>query len=509
MRLAGPIGILGMVLVLAAGSLAAAAELLAQAPTTTTPSPAPSSTPGSATAKQPRALPTSMQPWTGDFDGMLERRMIRVYIPFSRTLFFTDKGRERGVTAEQVRLWEHYLNQKYAKQLRKRPVTVYIVSSTRERLIPDVAGGLADVAAGNITVTEARQATVDFVAPPSVPPVNEIVVAGPKAPAITSVDDLAGKTVHVRKASSYYESLVALNERFAKERKRPAKLVLLPDALEDEDAMEMANAGVLDILIVDDWKANIWAHVLPQIKLIPGAVVRSGGQIGWAIRKDSPKLAAEIMDFYTKVVTKQRTLSDLQAQALKRVKQIKNNTADKELKRFEEMLALFRKYGQRYRFDPLMLAAQGYQESGLNQNAKSHVGAIGVMQVMPATGAELNVGDIRVTEANIHAGTKYMDHLMTKYFTDANFSETDRALFAFASYNCGPGNVSRMRRLAKERGLDPDQWFNNVEIVTADKIGGETTNYVRNIFKYYVAYKLTVEAEERQQKQKEEMQKRS
>jgi membrane-bound lytic murein transglycosylase MltF len=137
---------------------------------------------------------------------------------------------------------------------------------------------------------------------------------------------------------------------------------------------------------------------------------------------------------------------------------------------------------ERYNFDPLMLAAQGYQESQLNQNAKSPVGAIGVMQVMPATGAELKVGDIKVTEPNIHAGAKYMDQLMTKYFSDANFSENDRSLFAFASYDAGPGNISKMRKEAAKRGLDPDRWFNNVEVVTAEKIGMETTTYVRNIY---------------------------
>jgi membrane-bound lytic murein transglycosylase MltF len=396
--------------------------------------------------------------------------VIGVLIPFSRTLFYTDKGRERGMTAELVRHWERYLNKKYAQQLGKRPLTVCMAPTTRDKLLPEVVGGLGDIAAGNITVTEARQETVDFVSPPSVRTVNEVVVVGPKAPAVASADDLAGKTVHVRKASSYYESLVALNERFAKEGKPAAKLVLLPDALADEDAMEMLNAGLLDILIVDDWKANVWAQALPKIKVIRGAVVRSGGHVGWAIRKDSPKLVAEIMDFYTNHLVKQGVIGSLHAQALKRAKQIKNNTTDEELKRFEEMLALFRK-------------------------------------VMPATGAQLKVGDITVTESNIHAGTKYMDQLMTKYFTDAKFTGSNRALFAFASYNCGPGNVSRMRRLAKERGLEPDKWFNNVEIVTAEKIRGETTNYVRNIYKYYVAYRLTLDAAEAQQKLKEQMQK--
>jgi membrane-bound lytic murein transglycosylase MltF len=456
-----------------------------------------------------RQLAVTSKPWLGDFDQMLERRIIRVLVPYSRTLYYTDKGRERGMTAELVREWERYLGRKYAKQLGKRPLTVYIIPTTRDKLIPGVVAGLGDVAAGNITATEKRSEIVDFIAPTDLKDVNEIVVTGPKAPAIRAVDDLAGKTVHVRPATSYHESLVALNDRFRKERKPPVTVVPLPDALEDEDKLEMVNAGLLDVVIVDDWVAKIWAQILPDFTVVPEAAVRTGGRTGWVIRKGSPKLAAEAMDFYTKSAKKQGLISHAQAQALRRVKQIKNNTTDAELKRFQEMIALFRKYGERYNFDPLLLAAQGYQESRLNQNAKSPVGAVGVMQIMPATGAQLKVGNIHITESNIHAGAKYMDQLMTKYFLDATFAEDDRPLFAFASYNAGPGNISRMRKLATERGLDPNKWFNNVELVTAEKIGIETTTYVRNIYKYYVAYKLTLEQMEQQQKIKEQLRKGS
>jgi membrane-bound lytic murein transglycosylase MltF len=181
---------------------------------------------------------------------------------------------------------------------------------------------------------------------------------------------------------------------------------------------------------------------------------------------------------------------------MSRVKQIKDPTGISEWERMEKTLALFKKYGQKYNFDPLMLVAQGFQESQLNQSRKSPVGAIGVMQIMPVTGKSLQVGDIHKIEPNIHAGSKYMDHLMTQYFSDADFKWSNRTLFAFASYNCGPGNISKLRKEAAKRGLNPDVWFNNVEIVTAEKIGMETTTYVRNIYKYYVAYSLQLSAME-------------
>jgi len=163
-------------------------------------------------------------------------------------------------------------------------------------------------------------------------------------------------------------------------------------------------------------------------------------------------------------------------------------------------VGVFRKYGDEYSMDYLLMAAQGYQESQLNQQARSHVGAVGIMQLMPETGEQMKVGDIHVAEANIHAGAKYMDKLMEDFFPDAHFSEGNRPLFAFASYNCGPGNVAKCRREAAKLGLDPDKWFNNVEIVVAKKIGTETTTYVRNIYKYYVAYRLVLEERERRAK---------
>jgi len=446
--------------------------------------------PATGTARQ---FSLENKPQLGDFDQMLERRVIRVMLPYSRTLFFIDKGQERGITAENMRDFERHLNTKYAKQLGKRPLTVVLITTTRDKLLAKVNEGFGDIAAGNLTVTEERKKLVDFAVAKGVKPVRELLVSGPAAPEVKTLEELAGKTVHVRPSSSYAESLAALNTNLKAAAKEPVKIVALPNALEDEDALEMLNAGLFEFAIVDDWKGRMWTQVLPKIKMREDLVLRSDAVIGWAIRKNSPKLEAEILDFFAKYTKPQGALEQRVARYYKRVKQISNNTAEAERKRFDSMLALFRKYGDKYQFDPLMLAAQGYQESTLRQEARSHVGAIGVMQLMPATGKELKVGDIALIEPNVHGGAKYMDQLMTRYFPDAKFSEADRSLFAFAAYNAGPGNISRMRKEAAKRGLDQDKWFDNVEIVTAEKIGIETTTYVRNIFKYYVAYRLAVD----------------
>jgi membrane-bound lytic murein transglycosylase MltF len=463
-----------------------------------------SPSPVAAVSGEARDLDVSTRPWKGDFDAMLERRVIRIYAPYSRSLYFIDKGRERGIAADLIREFERWVNKKYAKQLGNRPLTILIVVTTRDKMVADLIDGHADVAVGNIKVLDELLKVVDMVAPDETVTSTELLVTGPASPAIASIDELSGQTVHVRDYSSQALSLKALNEHFKKQGKPEVKLVFLPNALEDEDLLEMLNAGLLQSIVVDDWKAKLWAQVLPKVKIHEDIQLRPKTKMGWAIRKQSPKLAAELTEFYAYYSKQKGGVPALRRQYMSKVKALNNATASKDHQRYTALIDVFKKYGEKYNFEPLMLAAQGYQESTLNQEAKSPVGAIGVMQVMPATGAELKVGDITVAEPNIHAGVKYMDQLMTKYFTDAKFSEQNRTLFAFASYNCGPGNVAKMRKETAKRGLDPDQWFNNVEIVTAEKIGIETTTYVRNIFKYYAAYKLAAEAQANAAKLKEQ-----
>jgi membrane-bound lytic murein transglycosylase MltF len=476
-------------------SCAIAAALLIATGTGAAPPPT-SATPNFA----PRGLPLEFKSTTGDLDSMIAHRVIRLLVPHSRTLFYTDKGHERGLSVELARDFERYVNRKYAKSLGRRPLTVTIVPTARDELLSGLIEGRGDMAVGNLTVTAARRAIVDFVVLEDRPPVREVLVTGPSSAVIHTLDGLSGKALSLRPTSSYFESVTRLNERLAASGRVAVEIDSLPEALEDEDVLEMLNAGVVDYAVVDDWKALLWAKVLPKIKVRQDLVLREEGHIGWAIRKESPKLRSVVASFYETHVERQGLIETRFAQLQRNIKQIADNTRGTARARFERTVELFRKYGEKYDFDPLMLTAQGFQESKLDQNARSHAGAIGIMQILPATGKDMRVGDIHKLEPNIHAGVKYMDHLMKGYFADAHFSAGNRSLFALASYNAGPGNIAKMRRIAAKRGLDPNVWFYNVEIVTASQIGLETTTYVRNIYKYYISYKLIVKiAEARRQ----------
>ena len=439
--------------------------------------------------------------YVGDFDTMKKRRIIRVLVPYSRTLFFNDKGRERGISADNFREFEEFLNKKYRKKSQSIPFTVLFIPTPRDQLIPGIVQGLGDIAAGNLTETEERLRQVDFVAPKEQGSVSEIVLTRRQDTSVTNVEQLSGRTVHVRKSSSYFESLQMLNKKLTAKGKVPARLNLVSEHLEDEDLMEMLDAGIIQVIVVDDWMAKMWAQILPNIRINENASLRNG-YIGCAYRKSSPLLTAELKDFYYKYEKQLASMPYRLKKYYRQVKHLQDPTNSDNTKRYREIIQLFEKYGKQYGFDPLMLAAMGFQESGLNQNDRSSVGAIGVMQLMPETGASMKVGDIKVTEPNIHAGAKYMNMLMTKYFPDAHFDEFNRALFAFAAYNAGPSRMGGFRKIAADRGLNPNVWLHNVEIVVSEKIGIETTTYVRNIVKYYCSYKLMAEREEEQRQQK-------
>ena len=449
--------------------------------------PAPDPTP------MPAGLAPITKPWTGDLDGMVERRMIRVLTVQNPVLYFVDKGREVGITYEALKEFEKQLNQRLGNKV----VLLHVVPLPvpRDELLPRLIRGEGDIAAAELTITPDRLRQVDF-SDPFASGITEVLVSGPSGPDVSSLDDLSGKELYVRLSSSYAEHLKQLNARFAREGKPAVKITSAPEVLEDGDILEMVNAGLVPATVVDSFMADLYLQVFPNLR--KHADIKSPpGEIAWAFRKGSPKLAAAINAFVKG--HKQGSLAGnvLIGKYLKTARWVKNARSAEDRKRFDSMVQMFRKYGKRYGFDYLLMAAQGYQESGLDQSKRSHVGAIGVMQVMPATARDksVNIPDIEKLESNIHAGIKYNRWVIDHFYQDPAISKQDKSLFAFASYNAGPSRVASLRREAAAQGLDPNKWFNNVELVVAKRVGRETVTYVSNIYKYYLAYQLMLQGE--------------
>ncbi|HEY7465471.1 MAG TPA: transporter substrate-binding domain-containing protein, partial [Dehalococcoidia bacterium] len=183
-----------------------------------TPAQAPAKPPAQAPAKESVALPKPLatKPWSGDLDGMIKRRVIRVLVPYSKTYYFVDRAVQRGITYEVTRLFESDLNKKLKTgHLR---VNVVCIPTARDQMIPALLEGRGDIAAGNLTITPERLKKIDFTYP-TYRNAKEIVVSGPGAEPIATADDLSGKEVYLRKSSSYYESVETLNAELAKAKK--------------------------------------------------------------------------------------------------------------------------------------------------------------------------------------------------------------------------------------------------------------------------------------------------
>jgi membrane-bound lytic murein transglycosylase MltF len=429
---------------------------------------------------------------TGDLDTMEQERVIRVLTVYGLGRYFLDGPQEKGLTYEMFKMFEEFIN----KRLKKKHLRVHVVfiPVARDELIPGLIEGRGDIAAAGLTITPERDELIDFTNPVS-KQLSEVLVTGPSAPTIKTIEDLAGKTIYVRASSSYSASLDQLNRRFRQEARDEIVVKDASEYLEDEDILEMVNAGLFEWAVVDDYKALIWADIFENLTVREDIVLRDGGQISVAIRENSPQLMAALNEFYKS--HRQGTLKGniLINRYLRDFDWAKNALGAADYKRFQDVVEIFRTYGEQYGVDYLMVAAQGYQESRLDQSAKSRAGAVGIMQLLPSTAKDPNVGipDITSAEPNIHAGVKYLNFIRTRYFSDPEVDRFNQTMFAFAAYNAGPARIRKLRDKAAQQGYNPNEWFDNVEVIAAKEIGQETVQYVANILKYYIAYRLSTQ----------------
>ena len=429
----------------------------------------------------------------GDYDEMRENQLIRVLVTTNKTNYFIDQASQSGITYAFFKEFEKKINESIESEDLKVPV-IYI-PVPRDQIIPALLEGRGDIAAASLKITQKRQELVDFT-DPLASGIDEIFVSSPQTPEIDNLDQLSGQQVFVRETSSYYGHLRELNETFSDQGMAPIDIQLAAEHLEDEDLLEMVNSNFLPITVVNDYLAEFWSGIYTEMKFNPEVKLHTDGEIGWMIRKDSPQLKQVLNDF-----VKDHKLGTLFGNIMKKryfsnpeyTLRAFNNADDSRL---NETRALFQKYSDSFGFDWLMIAALSFQESGIDQSVVSPVGAIGVMQILPSTAAgdPINIPEIEQVENNIHAGVKYLRWVYDRYFNDdPDINDLNKMLFTFAAYNAGPAKVRQLREQTAEMGLDPNKWFDNVEVAAAQVIGRETVQYVSNIYKYYFAYTMITE----------------
>ena len=465
----------------------------------------PASPASSAEADEPPApsnvvsLPVGLTRDTGDLDAMVKRRQIRALVVLSPVAFFYDQGQPKGVMFEALNEFQKFANQKLKSG--KLQVRVTFLPMRVDQMEAALTEGVGDIIAYGIVVTPDREKRVAF-STPVMTDVTQIIVTGSNFGQVSTLADLGGKEVYVNPLTTYYQNLQKANQDLKNAGKTPIVIKAADTNLMDDDLVQMVNAGLIPATVTTKQRAALWSQVLPHIQSHPDLVIASGQNLAWAMRKNNPQLKQLVDEFVSTHAVGTSFGNTLLRRYLQNAKWVTNSTSAEEMKKYQMDVALFQKYSGEYDFDYLMIAAQAYQESLLDQSKRNPSGAVGIMQVIPkyAAAPPINIPNVGTVADNIHAGVKMLRNIEDTYFNDPKIDRLNKTLFVFASYNAGPNRIAKLRKEAAAAGLDPNVWFGNVELIAAKEIGQETVTYVSNIYKYYVAYKLALQQSELREK---------
>jgi membrane-bound lytic murein transglycosylase MltF len=425
--------------------------------------------------------------WIGGLDSMIERRRIRALVPYSRMHYYVDGTERSGLSYDAMQALEAFINERIDSRHR---VQIVFIPTTRDQLLPSLLQGYGDIIATGLTNTPQRQQVVDF-STPLISNTEEIIVSGPTSRLQRDTTALLQTPIYVRSSSSYYEHLMEINDSLAQLEQAQLNIRLLDEQVEDEHLLAMVDEGLIPATLIERNLAEFWSQTLDGLQLHENHILFRGGEVGYAIRKDSPKLKA-LLDQFVRQNRKGTLMGNI---LFNRYLQDTSYLAKAYSTAIRERILLTRdlfvKYGKQYELDWLILAALGYQESRLQQSVKSAAGAVGIMQVRPTTAMDpnVNISNIYNLEENIHAGTKYLRYLIDHHYVHPDIDSLNAGLFALAAYNAGPYRIAQLRKAAARQGYDANIWFNNVEIIAAQQIGQETVQYVSNIFKFYTSYR--------------------
>ncbi|MDA0129716.1 lytic transglycosylase F [Vibrio sp. MarTm2] len=428
--------------------------------------------------------PLQKEPYLGDLPALEKKGVIRVLVAADLGFYYIEDGRPKGILAELLYHFEKQLKQ------RSSYFNLQIIPVHRDELIPSLVQGYGDLIVANLTITPARLNSIDF-SLPVLKGVKELLVTDQSVASIENIEQLSGKEVWVRASSSYFESLQQLNLQLDSLGLPPVTVRFVEETLQDLELVELVNQGHISATILDSHKTELWLKIMDNIQVHDLVPLRINGEIAWAMRKNSPQLQT-FVNQYLKTSRSGTLLGNvIYSKYLDNTQWLRKILNPNHINRLEALSGIFSLYSDQYDFDPMMISAQGFQESGLDQSKVSHKGAVGVMQVLPSTAKDpnVNIPDIYKVDNNIHAGVKYMRFLKDRYFSDDKISPDNQVYFALAAYNAGPANIRRVRRLASQQGYDPNKWFKNVEIMARRHIGREPVHYVANINRYFVIYK--------------------
>jgi membrane-bound lytic murein transglycosylase F len=434
---------------------------------------------------QERLTQYRVQSHLDDIEGIKKRKTVRILTRNNAASYFLWRGQLLG--------FEYELAKEFARQNGVRLEVV--VAPSHNALIPMLREGKGDVIAALMSPTEQRRKLGVVFSRPYLY-ASEMVVARSSEKVFNGVEHLKGRTLVVRPSSAYWQTLQDIRAQGIK-----FTLMKAPEDMETEEIIDKVANGEYDLTVADSTLLEIELTWRDDIK---GVLTLTDPQpCAWAVRTNNPKLLKAINKYFKKEyhglfynITYKKYFNSPHAVLKHREHRYDIDTGG-QLSPYDTIV---KKYAEKYGFDWRLLVSQMYQESRFDPTRKSWAGAVGLMQVMPRTAKEVGFTEIKDLETGIHAGVKYLDWVRDRFSEELPVVE--RMWFSLASYNAGPGHVHDARRLARQKGWNPDRWFNNVEramlLLSKRKYakmarfgyvrGREPVNYVRDIRDRFHAY---------------------
>ncbi|MBO3274640.1 MltF family protein [Pseudomonas schmalbachii] len=452
---------------------------------------------------QPAAARLTSQPehWeqksadSRDLAGIRRDGVLRVLVNQSRNSFGEIQGEPIGVEYRRLRAFEQYLNDSAAG---RKPLTIKFIPKAKDQLLAALQRGEGDlVAPGEILL--ARDGANVSASLPWRQDVPLVLVSRKGNRRYARLEQLAGRSITLPAGSAAGDALREVNERLAQRRLAPMMIEWLDPSLAVEDVLEMVHAGIVNFTVVEQPIAERWAKVFPKLRVDRHLVFDNHEDMTWFVRRDAPMLRAKV-DRFLKDYRAPADQDGAFVRLYRRAYKVRNPLQTADRKRLESLRPTLQRYAEQNRLDWLALAAVAFKESNLNASARGAGGATGLMQITPAAARSVGVGSVQQKEANVQAASKYMAMLRRKFFSSPRLNERERLAFVLAAYNMGPERVQSLRAEARRRGLNPNQWFFQVERVAADQIGMGVVNYVSSVNKYYLAFQRERDGLEPQEK---------
>ncbi|MFC3607019.1 MltF family protein [Stutzerimonas tarimensis] len=405
---------------------------------------------------------------------------LRVLINQSRNSSGEVKGEAIGVEYVRLRAFVQHLN---AQAPDGASISLKLIPRAKDQLLGALLRGEGDLVAPGELLEASGVAPSRAV----VAQVPLVLVTRQGTRVYQSLEQLSGRSVALAPGSAAGPRLARLNNELMARKKAPIVIEWVDPSLAVEDVLDMVQAGIYPATLVEQSIAERWAKVLPKLRIERQVSLGEPRDMHWFFRREASMLQASA-DRFLRDYRSPANLDAAFERVYRRLYKVHYPLDVVGRQRLEKVRPTLQRFAEEMSFDWLGLAALAFKESTLNPAARGASGAVGLMQVMPRTAAGVGVSNIHQLDNNVLASTRYLDSIRRQFFASPRFNERERMAFTLAAYNLGPQRVQALRAEARRRGLNPNQWFFQVERVAMETMGMGVVSYVNSVNKYHLAY---------------------